>query len=208
MKILIADDHEIVREGLKKIIEEAPDIAKIGEASNANELLEKMRSSDWDLFIVDINMPGKSGLDVLRDIKKEAPKIPVLILSVYPEDQYAIRVMRAGASGYIMKSSAGEELIKAIRKVVSGGRYISETVADKLAEIIDDSYNLASHELLSDREYQVFLMIANGKTVGEIALEISLSVKTISTYRTHILEKMHLKNNADIMQYAIKNRLI
>lgn len=208
MKVLIADDHQIVREGLKRILNTASDIEEVSEAENAQQLLNLIRTKNWDVVILDINMPGKSGLDVLKEIKHEYPKLPVLILSMYPESQFAVRVLKQGASGYITKASAASELMQAVRKVYQGGKYISPTVADKLAEALKTETDKASHELLSDREFQVFKSIATGMTVGEIAVELNLSVKTISTYRTKILDKMKLRNNADIVQYAVRYKLV
>lgn len=183
-RILIADDHAIVRRGLKQILEEEPGLEVQGEAQNAQEVLEYLRKQKWDLVILDISMPGRSGLDVLCDLRMDYPSLPVLILSMHPEDQYALRVLKAGASGYLNKQSAPEELIHAVRKILSGGRYISETLADKLATGFDGQAEQAAHEKLSDREYQVLLLIASGKTISEIAGMLSLSIKTVSTYRS------------------------
>lgn len=208
MRVLIADDHQIVREGLKRILGTAPDIDEVSEAENANQLLDLIRTKDWDVVVLDINMPGKSGLDVLKEIKQQHPKLPILILSMYPENQFAVRVIKQGASGYLTKASAASELIQAIRKVYQGGKYISPSVADKLAEALGSETDKLAHESLSDREFQVLKFIASGMTVGEIAVELSLSVKTISTYRKKILDKMKLRNNADIVQYAVKFKLV
>ncbi len=208
MKVLIVDDHQIVREGLKRILHQASDIDEVSEAENARQLLDVLETQHWDVVILDINMPGKSGLDVLKEIKHRYPKLPVLILSMYPENQFAVRMIKQGASGYLTKASAASELIQAIRKVYQGGKYISPSVADKLAEALGPETDKPGHESLSDREFQVFRFIATGMTVGEIAVELNLSVKTISTYRTKILEKMKLRNNADIVQYAVRFKLI
>ncbi|MDP2207915.1 MAG: response regulator transcription factor [Bacteroidota bacterium] len=208
MKVLIADDHQIVREGLKRILHHASDIDEVSEAENAQQLLDLLETQHWDVVVLDINMPGKSGLDVLKEIKHQYPKLPVLILSMYPESQFAVRMIKQGASGYLTKASAASELIQAIRKVYQGGKYISPSVADKLAEALGSETDKPAHESLSDREFQVFRFIATGMTVGEIAVELTLSVKTISTYRTKILEKMKLRNNADIVQYAVRFKLV
>jgi DNA-binding NarL/FixJ family response regulator len=208
IKILIADDHPIVRAGIKQILAETSGMVAADEAGSGQEVLNLIQKKDYDVILLDISMPGRSGLEVLKDLKKEKPKTPVLILSIYPEEQYAIRALRAGASGYLTKSSAPNELVSAIRKISSGGRYITTALAEKLASYFAMDLKKPLHETLSDREYQVMLMIAAGKTVTEIAGELCLSVKTISTYRTHILEKMYLKNNSEIAQYAIQNNLL
>jgi len=208
IKILIADDHPIVRQGLKQILSEEPDIEVVGEAQNSQEVLELVRKQHWDIVILDITMPGRGGLDVLKELKHERPKLPVLMLSVHPENQYAVRALKAHASGYLTKDSAPEELVKAIRKILRGGKYISLTLADKLAFDLETETEKPLHDTLSDREYQVMMMIASGKTVSQIAEELSLSVKTIGTYRTRILEKMKLKTNAELTHYVFKNKLI
>jgi two-component system, NarL family, invasion response regulator UvrY len=208
LRILIADDHPIVRQGLKQILSEESDMGVFGEAQNSQEVLELAQKQDWDIVILDITMPGRGGIDVLKELKHQYPKLPLLILSMHPEDQYAVRALKAGAGGYLTKESAQEELIKAIRKVVRGGKYISSTLAEKLAFDLETETEKPLHETLSDREHQVLLMIASGKTVSEIAEELSLSVKTIDTYRARILEKMKMKNNAELTHYAIKNKLV
>jgi DNA-binding NarL/FixJ family response regulator len=208
LRILIADDHPIVRKGLKQILSEESDMGVFGEAQNSQELLELVRKQDWDIVILDITMPGRGGIDVLKELKHERPKLPVLMLSVHPEDQYAVRALKAHASGYMTKDSAPEELVKAIRKILRGGKYISSTLAEKLAFDLETETEKPLHETLSDREHQVLLMIASGKTVSEIAKELSLSVKTIDTYRARILEKMKMKTNAELTHYAIKNKLV
>ncbi len=208
LKILIADDHPIVRQGLKQILSEEPDIEVVGEAQNSQEVLELVRKQDWDIVILDITMPGRGGIDVLKELKHERPKLPVLMLSVHPEDQYAVRALKAHASGYMTKDSAPEELVKAIRKILRGGKYISSTLADKLVFELETENEKPLHETMSDREYQVMIMISSGKTVSQIAEELSLSVKTIGTYRTRILEKMKMKTNAELIHYAIKNGLV
>ncbi len=207
LKILIADDHPIVRQGLKQILSEEPDIGVVGEAQNSQEVLELVRKQDWDIVILDITMPGRGGLDVLKELKHERPKLPILMLSVHPEDQYAVRALKAHASGYMTKDSAPEELVKAIRKILRGGKYISSTLAEKLAFDLETETEKPLHETLSDRESQVMLMIASGKTISQIAEELSLSGKTIGTYRTRILEKMKMKTNAELTHYVIKNNL-
>ncbi len=207
-RILIADDHSIVREGIKQILSEKSDLYSIDEASDGHMVIDKINSNSYDLVILDISMPGLNGLDALKQIKYCKPELPVLVLSMYPEKQYAIRVLKAGASGYLSKDSAPEQLIQAIEKVLSGGRFISETVAERLALELTSGAGKLPHERLSDREYQVFNMIASGMSITEIANTLSLSVKTISTYRARILEKMGLRNNAEIIHYAIKNNLI
>ena len=208
IKILVADDHTIVREGLKQILAETSDIVVSGEAANAQEILNKIFKNDYDVVLLDISMPGKSGLDILKDLKSIKPKLPVLILSMHPEEQYAVRVLKSGASGYLTKGSAPDELITAIRKVSLGGKYVSSVLAEKLAFNLEKDVEKPIHETLSDREFQVMCMIASGKVISEIAEELLLSVKTISTYRARILEKMKMKNNAEITYYAIKNGLV
>jgi DNA-binding NarL/FixJ family response regulator len=208
IKILIADDHTIVREGLKQILAETPDMLVAGEAATGQEVLEQVRKEDWDLVLLDIAMPGKDGLETLKLLKLEKPKLPVLMLSIYPEEQYAVRLLKAGAAGYLTKESAPEELIAAIRKVSQKGKYISASLAEKLAFYLEADLEKPVHELLSDRELKVMLLIASGKTVTEIADEMCLSVKTISTYRSRALNKMGLKNNAEFTYYALKHGLV
>ena len=208
IKICIADDHAIVREGLKQIIGETSDMEVVGEAANSREVIDKVLKDGCDVVLLDIAMPGRGGLDTLVQIKRERPDLPVLMLSMYPEEQYAVRTLRAGASGYLTKGSAPEELIAAIRKVSRGGKYVSSSLAEVLAFHLEKDTQKPVHEMLSDREYQVMLMIASGKTVTEIADELSLSVKTISTNRTRMLRKMRMKTNAEITYYAIKQCLI
>lgn len=208
IRILIADDHTIVREGLKQILAETPDMIVADEARNGQEVLNKVWKNEYDVVLLDISMPGRSGLDVLKQLKGERPKLPILILSMYSEEQYAMRALRAGASGYMTKESAPDELIEAIRKVSQGRKYVSPSLAEKLAISLEVGEEKPPHEMLSDREYQVMCMIASGKTIKEIAEEISLSVKTISTYRSRILEKLSLKTNAAITHYAVQNRLV
>lgn len=208
INILIADDHAIVRKGLKQILAETQDMVVAGEASNGFEVMEKVKNNHYDVLLLDISMPGKSGLDILKELKTESPKLPVLVLSMYPEEQYAVRVLRAGASGYLTKESAPDELVVALRKVAQGKKYVSPSLAEKLAVDLEVDASKPVHEMLSDREYQVLCMIASGKTVGEIAEKLLLSAKTISTYRARILEKMNMKNNAELTHYAIQSKLV
>ena len=208
LRILIADDHPVFRRGIKQIIGETPDMIVADEVSNGWEVLDKVRSANYDVLLLDISMPGKSGIDVLIQMKDEGIALRTLVLSMHPEDQYAIRALKAGASGYLTKESAPEELVAAIRKVTAGGRYVSSSLAERLAAIVQGNTDEVPHEALSDREYQVMVLIAAGKTIEAIARELSLSAKTISTYRARILEKMRMKNNSELMRYAIDNRLI
>jgi DNA-binding NarL/FixJ family response regulator len=208
IKIIIADDHPIVRAGMKQIIAEASDLVVADEADDGHKLLSKIRKENFDVVILDITMPHMDGLDVLKQLKIEKPKLPVIVLSIHPEDQYALRVLKAGAAGYVTKASAPDELINAIRKVYRGGKYISPAIAEKLVFQLDSNFEEMPHEALSDREYQVLCMLASGKTVTEMADELALSVKTISTYRARILEKMDMKNNAELIHYAVQNRLV
>ena len=207
IKIIIADDHPLFRRGLKHALEETNDIQVIGESSNGEDLLSLIKDCIPEIILLDISMPGKSGLDLLKQLKSEYPKLPILILSVYPEEQYAVRFLKAGASGYLTKESAAEKLAEAIRKIVGGGKYASPEVIEKLAFDFSNS-DKAPHETLSDREFQVFGMISIGKSLTEIGLELSLSVKTISTHRTRILEKMKMKKNAELIRYAITRNLL
>jgi two-component system, NarL family, invasion response regulator UvrY len=207
-KILIADDHPIVRRGLKQILTEERDMAPVGEAHDSQEALELVRKESWDIVVLDITLPGRGGLDVLKEIKQERPKLPVLILSMHPEDQYGVRALKAGASGYMTKETAPDHLIAAIRKITSGGKYVSPVLAERLAIDLQRNTDSPVHEILSDREYQVMCMIASGKSVSQIAEELFLSVKTISTYRSRILAKMRMRSNAELTHYAINNHLI
>jgi len=208
LRILVADDHEIVRKGLVDVLSGALQPVKIDEAGNGQEAVSKASKTEYDLVVLDMKMPGKSGLDALKEIKQHRPKLPVLILSMLPEEQFAVRAIRAGASGYLTKDAAGDELVLAIRKALKGERYVSGSLAEILAGDLDGDTEKPPHEILSDREYQVMLMIASGKPVGAIAKELCLSVKTISSYRTNILLKTRLKNNAEITHYAIQNHLV
>jgi two-component system, NarL family, invasion response regulator UvrY len=206
MKILIVDDHAMVREGLKRVLLDEFKEAAFGEASNATEALDQIWKKPWELVLLDVSMHGRSGLDVLKEIRASACKVPVLVLSGHPEEQYAIRVLRAGAAGYLVKESAPQELCRAVRKVLSGGKYITPSLAEQLAARVQSSSQPA-HEALSNREYQVMLLIAAGKAPKEIGDELSLSVKTVSTYRTRILEKLRLRNNAELMRYVLERKL-
>ena len=208
IKVLIADDHPIVRQGLRQILSGIPDMEVTGEAVNAQESLDQVRAGGWDVLVLDITMPDRSGFDILKELKHEQPHLPVLVLSIHAEEQLAIRALKAGASGYLTKEKAPEELVKAIRKVVSGGRYISRGLAESLAFGLDTDSDQPPHEGLSDREFQVMQLMASGKTLTEIAEGLSLSTKTVSTYRTRLMEKMNLKTNAEIIRYAIENGLI
>lgn len=208
MKILIADDHALVRRGLKQVLLEEFPSAEILDVSDGHQLLKEIRRQKFDVVISDLSMPSLNGLDALKQLKEEFPRQPVLILSMHPEDQYAIRALRAGAAGYLSKETAGDELVKAIRQITSGKRYISPAVAEKLAENLDVDSSKALHETLSDREFEVLKLIASGKTVSEIADVLSLSVATISTYRTRLLEKLHLKNNAELTRYALDHKMV
>jgi two-component system invasion response regulator UvrY len=206
--VLIADDHAVVRQGLKQILAETTDMVVGGEATNTQEVIDKVRHENWDVVVLDITMPGRGGLDIIKELKHERPKLPILILSMHSEDQFAVRALKAGASGYMSKESAPDLLVKAIRKVYTGGKYISVTLAEKLAFDLGTDSEQPPHEKLSDREFQVMCMIASGNTVKEIADRLSLSVKTISTYRARILEKMKMKTNAELTHYAIRNQLV
>lgn len=208
LRILITDDHAVVRQGLKQIVGEEPDMTVAGEATNAREMLALVQKGSYDVAVMDLHMPGISGLDALKELKQLCPSLPVLILSMQAEDQMAVRTLKLGASGYLTKESAAEDLVKAIRKVVSGGRYVSPTLAERLAYDVAFGTERPLHECLSSREYQVFCLIASGTSASEIADNLCLSVKTISTYRTRIMEKMHMKNNAEIITYAIHNKLL
>jgi two-component system invasion response regulator UvrY len=208
MRILIADDHAVVRLGLKKILTEAFKKAVVGEATNSQEALERVWKEPWDIVILDLTMPGRSGLEVLKEIKRERPKLPVLILSMHPEDQFAVRLLKAGASGYMTKESAADELVGAVKKAVAGGRYVSVGLAEKLASLVARDVHAAPHESLSDREFLIMRLIASGKPVGAIARELSLSVKTVSTYRARVLLKMAMTNNSELIHYCFQNQLV
>jgi len=208
LKILVADDHRIVREGLRKIVEQTRDMLVVAEASDGAEVLAKIAKVPLDILLLDISMPGPSGLDVLKQVKTKRPKLPILMLSQHPEDHYAVRALRGGASGYLTKESASSELIAAIRKVAGGGKFVSPALAEHIASVLDTNVENPPHETLSDREYEILCQLGVGKTVSEIAAELSLSVKTISTYRARILEKMNMTKTPELMRYVIEHRLI
>jgi len=209
MRVLIADDHAVVRRGLEQILVDSLKEIVVGEAANAEDAIRLVDGQEWDVVVLDISMPGRSGLDALKEIKKIRPNLPVLILSIHPEDQFATRALKAGASGYLTKETAPDELVNAIHKVVAGGKYVSGALAEKLAADLEkDLGGVPLHKRLSDREYEVLILIASGHTITEIAEDLSLSVKTISTYRTRILEKTDLKSNADLVRYAITHGLV
>lgn len=208
IKILIADDHAIVREGLKQIVADTSDMIVTAEASDGHEVLALLSKNNYDVVVLDMAMPGLTGLDILKQIKRETPKLPVLILSVHPEEQYAVRSLKAGASGYLTKESAPDELITAIRKVSMGGKYITSSLAEKLAFELEVDAEKPPHKTLSDREFQVMCMIAKGRTIKNIAEELFLSPKTVSTYRFRILEKMKMKSNEELTHYARNNHLV
>lgn len=208
MNILLADDHSIVRRGLKEILLEEFPTANFEEVADGQELIRKIRQSKFDIIISDVSMPIKNGLEALKIIKSEFPSLPVLILSIHPEEIYAIRVLKAGASGYMTKESATEELVQAVRTIMNGRKYITHSLAEKMASSLDYDIKKQPHELLSDRELDVMKMIASGKTVSDIAAQLSLSVNTISTYRARVMDKMKLKSNSELTFYAISNNLI
>ena len=208
IRAIVADDHAVVRRGLRELLTESREVSVIGEAGTARETLEQVRSGKWDVLVLDINLPDGSGLDVLRQVKQEFPQLPVLILTIYGEEQFAVRALRAGAAGYLTKESAPEELVDAIRKVVHGGRYISPALAERLALLADPQAERQPHETLSDREFQVFRTLASGRTVSQVAELLHLSVKTISTYRARVLEKMGLQTNAELTMYAVRNGIV
>ena len=208
LRILIADDHAIVRRGLKQLLLEEYPSAVIGEVSDTEDLLKEVINDGWDIVICDMNMPGRSGLDALGQIKQVSPNLPVLIMSMYPEEQYALRVLKAGASGYLEKESIHDDVIKAIQTVRLGKKFINATIAERLGDAFHNTNNKQPHELLSDREFDVFKLIASGKSVSDIASQLSLSTTTVSTYRSRILEKMGIKSNADLTRYALEKKLI
>jgi two-component system invasion response regulator UvrY len=207
MKVLIADDHQLIREGIKRILADAPDVSAIGEASNAAQALEQLRENRWDILVLDLKLPGKSGLDLLIDLQIQMPKLPVLILSMYPEEQFAVRVIRRGASGYLTKAAATTEILPALRRILAGHKYFSPKVAEELAAVVRrDTQH--PHELLTDREFEVFRLLAEGKSVSAIAADLGLSVKTVSSHRVRILTKMGLKTNAELVRYAIERTIV
>lgn len=204
-KILVVDDHAVVRQGVKQILNEQFQGAVIGEARNAEEMIDRIRKFTWDIVVLDVGMPGKSGLDALKDLKQVCPKLPVLVLSAYPEDQLARRMLKAGAAGYLTKDSAPSELVQALRKILAGGKFVSASMAELLVANLNDQAERPLHELLSDREYQVMCLIAVGKSLKEIADDLCVG---INTYRARILEKMQMKNNTELTHYALQNRLV
>lgn len=208
IRVLIADDHAILRRGLKEILLHEFHNATCGEAGEAQQVISQVRSHPWDLIILDVSMPGRSGFDLLSDLRELRPELPVLVLSMHPEDQYGKRALRAGAAGYMNKETAPEELVKAVRKVLGGARYVSETLAEKLASDLYADTGRPIHECLSNREFEVLKMIASGKTSSQIAEDLRLSVTTVSTYRARILEKMRMTTNAELMRYALQSRLV
>ncbi len=208
IRIVIADDHAIVRQGLKKILDESIEMKIVAEHTNGADALRWIRANDCDVALLDIAMPGMSGIDVLKQLHEEKPKLPILILSIYPEDQYAVRLIKAGAAGYLTKESAPEVVMEAVRRVAAGKKYISPAVAEMLANEFGAPEGKLPHETLSDREFQIFRLFASARTATEIADTLSLSVKTVSTYRSRILEKMQLRNNAELMRYAVEKHLM
>ncbi len=207
-RILIADDHEIFRKGIKQILKELPEHYVIDEAGNGHEVMEKMWSDDYNAILLDISMPGRNGLDILKQLRNFKPNLQVLIFSMYPEEQFAVRAMKAGAAGYLTKGCRPDELVSAIQTILKGKKHISESVADKLAVYVESEERRAPHETLSSREFEVMCMTAEGKAVKQIAVELSLSDKTISTYRSRILDKMNMKNIAQLIQYAVQNDIL
>lgn len=208
IKILIADDHTVVRKGLRQILLEGFPAAQIEEVADAEEMIKKVINGEWDVVISDLSMPGRSGLEALQQIKQINSKLPVLILSIHPEEQYALRVLKAGASGYLSKDMAPDELVNAVQRVMLGKKYITASIAEKLAAVFDQDSDKSPHEYLSDREFSVLKLLATGRSVSEIAESLFLSVTTVSTYRARIMAKMNMKNNADLTLYAIENKLI
>jgi two-component system, NarL family, invasion response regulator UvrY len=208
IRILIADDHEVVRRGLKDILAEEFDKLRIGEATQANEILDAVRKQEWDVVLLDINLPGRSGLDVLEELRRLFPRLPVVVLSAFPEADYALRAFKLGAAGYVNKQSASDELLVALRKALAGGKYVTSSLAEKLAANLAGEVSSEPHESLSNRELQVLRMIAGGKTIKEIAAELFLSDKTVGTYRTRLSEKMGLGTNVELTRYALQHRLV
>ncbi|TBR13488.1 MAG: response regulator transcription factor [Rugosibacter sp.] len=206
--VLIADDHAIVRQGLKQILSETDDLVVTGEADDGAEALQLARQQPWDVFLLDVSMPNRNGIDTLKQLKKEFPRLPVLILSMHPEEQYAVRALKAGASGYLTKQSAPEQLVTAIRQVAGGKKYVSPAVAQQLVEALSDDTDKLPHERITDREYQVLVMISTGNTLTQIAENLNLGVATVSTYRARLLEKMGLKSTAEIIRYGLENGLV
>jgi len=208
LRVLIVDDHAIVRDGLKQILTARFPEAVFGESANGSQALERVRNEKWDVILLDISMPGQSGSDILSQIKGLQPEARILVLTMHPEDQYAVRVLKAGASGYLTKDTASAEVVTAVLKVLSGGKYISASLAENLASNLEGPLQKAPHEMLSDREYQVLRMIAAGKSVKEIGFDLSLSIKTVSTYRTRVLAKLKFKTNSEVIRYAMREKLV
>ncbi|MDO8813710.1 MAG: response regulator transcription factor [Gallionella sp.] len=208
IRIMIADDHAIVRQGLARILEKSGEMQIVAEHDNGADALNWLRDNDCDIALLDISMPGMNGIDLLKQLREEKPKLPVLVISIYAEDQYAVRIIKAGASGYLTKGCSPATLMKAVNRIISGNKYISPAVAEMLANEIGDTHEKLPHKILSDREYQILLLLASAKTIAEIADILVLSGKTISTYRNRILLKMHLRNNAELMRYAVDNHLV
>lgn len=206
-RILVADDHTIVREGLKQILAKSGDLEVAGEAANGNDVLKLVREQEWDVLVTDMSMPGRNGIELIKLVKEARPKLPVLVLSMYGEDQYAVRAIRAGASGYLNKESASDQLVTAIRKIAAGGVHVSPAVAEALVQNVRGAQRAAPHEALSDREFQVLRLIASGHSVTDIGEQLNLSPKTVSTHKTRILEKMNMSNQAELIRYALEHRL-
>ncbi len=207
-RIVIVDDHTVVRRGISQILSDNDDMEVVGEAANAGDMMQVLRSVGCDVLVLDISMPGKNGLDALKSVRKEWPRLQVLMLSMYPEDQFAMRAFRAGAAGYLTKHSPPEKVVEAVRRLASGKKYITPEIAESMAEILDVNPDLSPHELLSDREFQTMQLIAGGKTLTEIAEVLCISPKTVSVYRARLLEKMKLKNNSELTHYALKSGLV
>jgi len=208
IRVLLADDHAMVRSGLKEILADTGDITVSGEATNGHEVLAQVRAHEYDVAVLDMTMPGRSGIELIKQVKEARPKLRVLVLTMHKEEQYAVRALRAGASGYLTKESAADQLVAAIRRIAAGGAYVSPETAERLALDAGRASDVPPHTLLSDREFQVFQMIAKGAAVGEIAKQLSLSVKTVSTHKTRIMEKMGLANQSELIRYALENKLL
>lgn len=208
IKVLIADDHAVVRRGLREILSETSDVLVGGEAATVPEVRQKLAAERWDVVVLDVNMPGGSGIELLGELRRLSPAPRALVLTVYPEEQYAVRAIRAGASGFLTKESAPEKLIEAVRKVAAGGKYVSQELAETLASVVAGEAAGAPHERLSDREFEVLKMLASGRTVSQVAADLNLSVKTVSTHRTRILKKMEMQTNAELTHYAVKNHIV
>jgi DNA-binding NarL/FixJ family response regulator len=208
MKVLIADDHPVVRRGLRQMLDAEKDLSVVAEAKDGHEVIEQSARIAWDVAVLDYNMPGKGGIELVKELRRRYPERPVLVLSMYPEDRYALRLLKAGAAGYLNKESASDELVGALRKVAGGGRYVSAALGEKLAQAMAGDGDEPAYDKLSDREYQIMWLIASGKTVGEIARQLFLSPNTVSTYRTRIFAKLGVKNNSELMRYAIRHQLV